>query len=324
MAIIIQKEDILKIVKELDVVSAMEEGFIAYSNGKTVVPPVGELIFEEGKGETHIKYGYIKQDDYYVVKIASGFTGNAVLGLPTSQGIMLLFSQKTGGIVAVLLDEGSLTDIRTAAAGALVAKYFAPKKVKAIGIIGTGLQAELQLKFLQGQLDCKTVWVWGRNAEKAKRYKEKLSSDYDVHIAETTMELAQNCNLIITTTPADTPLIVADAIQPGTHITAMGSDTPHKQELDAQILAKADLVIADSLPQSQSRGEIYQAVKNGAITHTEVVELGAAIQDKRLQRTNDEQITIADLTGVAVQDIMITKAVFLEYQKNNSDDKIHQ
>jgi len=317
MTTIINKQDILDIVKYLDVVAAMEEGFIAYSNGKTVVPPVGELIFEEGKGETHIKYGYIKQDDYYVVKIASGFAGNTALGLPTSQGIMLLFSQKTGGIVAVLLDEGSLTDIRTAAAGALVSKYFAPKKVNAIGIVGTGLQAELQLKFLQDHVDCRTVWVWGRNIKKAETYKEKLGGEYDIHIAKTTAELAHNCNLIITTTPAHGPLISVDDLQLGTHITAMGSDTPHKQELDARILAKADIVIADSLPQSQSRGEIYQAVKSGSLSHDKVIELGAAIQDKSLQRTNDKQITVADLTGVAVQDIMITKAVFLEYQKKN-------
>ena len=317
MAIIIKKEDILNIVKDLDVLAAMEEGFIAYSNGKTVVPPVGELIFEEGKGETHIKYGYIKKDDYYVVKIASGFAGNSELGMPTSQGIMLLFSQITGAIVAVLLDEGSLTDIRTAAAGALVAKYFAPKKVKAIGIIGTGLQAELQLKFLKGHVDCKTVWLWGRNAEKARLYKERFGNEYDIHIAETTSELAQKCQLIITTTPAHSPLILANDIQPGTHITAMGSDTPHKQELDAEILKKADIVIADSLPQSKSRGEIYQAVKSGSIAHAQVTELGSAIQDKSLQRQNDEQITVADLTGVAVQDIMISKAVFLEHQKTN-------
>ncbi len=315
MTTIINKQDILNIVKDLDVVAAMEEGFIAYSNEKTVVPPVGELIFEERKGETHIKYGYIKSDDFYVVKIASGFAGNTALGLSTSQGVMLIFSQITGAIVGVLLDEGSLTDIRTAAAGALVSKYFAPKKVNAIGIVGTGLQAELQLKFLKEYVDCQTVWVWGRNLENAQKYKEKLGGEYDIHIAKTTTELAQNCNLIITTTPAHTPLILAKDVQPGTHITAMGSDTPHKQELDAEILAKADLVISDSIPQSKSRGEIYQAVKKGSITHAQVVELGAAIQDKSLQRTNDQQISVADLTGVAVQDIMITKAVYLEYLK---------
>ena len=137
MATVINIKDIKSIVKNIDVVAAMEEGFIEYSNGNTVVPPVGELLFEEPKGDAHIKYGYIKKDDYYVIKIASGFYENSKLGIPSSQGLMLLFDQKTGVPKGVLLDEGYLTDIRTAAAGALASKYFAPKDVKAIGIIGT-------------------------------------------------------------------------------------------------------------------------------------------------------------------------------------------
>ena len=148
MAIVINLEEIKKIVADIDVVSAMEEGFVQYSNGNTVVPPVGELLFEKPKGDAHIKYGYIKNDDYYVIKIASGFYDNPKIGLPSSQGLMLLFDQKTGVPKGVLLDEGYLTDIRTAAAGALAAKYFAPKNIKAVGIIGTGIQAKLQLQYL--------------------------------------------------------------------------------------------------------------------------------------------------------------------------------
>ena len=128
--------------------------------------------------------------------------------------------------------------------------------------------------------------------------------------ASSTSELAQNCNLIVTTTPSITPLLLAKDIQPGTQITAMGSDTSEKQELEAEILNKADIVIADSIPQSKSRGEIYQAVKAGSIDPQKVVELGHAIQDSKLQRTDNNQITVVDLTGVAVQDIMITEAVY--------------
>lgn len=315
MATIIKLEEIKSIVKNLDVVAAMEEGFIQYSNGNTVVPPVGELLFENPKGEAHIKYGYIKQDDYYVIKIASGFYNNSKLGIPSSQGMMLLFDQKTGVPVAVLLDEGQLTDIRTAAAGALAAKYFAPKNVKGIGIIGTGIQARLQLQYLQSITDCKKVWVWGRNTENALRFAQDMSSDFDIQIAADTQEVAKNSNLIVTTTPSQLPLLQAANIQAGTHITAVGSDTSSKQELESAILQKADIVIADSLPQSKSRGEIFRAVQDGAIAADKVVELGAAIQNKDLQRKNDAQITVVDLTGVAVQDIMITKAVYLEFMK---------
>ncbi|MFK7905441.1 MAG: hypothetical protein AB8B69_09965 [Chitinophagales bacterium] len=315
MATIIKLEEIQSIVRNLDVVAAMEEGFVQYSNGNTVVPPVGELLFEEPKGEAHIKYGYIRKDDYYVIKIASGFYDNSKLGIPSSQGMMLLFDQKTGVPVAVLLDEGQLTDIRTAAAGALAAKYFAPQNIKGIGIVGTGIQARLQLQYLQSITDCKKVWVWGRNAANAERFVQNLGGDFDIQIAANTQEVAQHCNLIVTTTPSQSPLLKAEDIQVGTHITAVGSDTSNKQELESAILQKADIVISDSIPQSKSRGEVFRAVQDGVIAADKAIELGATIQDKSLQRINDEQITVVDLTGVAVQDIMITKAVYLEFQK---------
>ena len=315
MATVINLKDIKSIIKNVNVVAAMEDGFIQYSNGNTVVPPVGELLFEDPKGDAHIKYGYIKNDDYYVIKIASGFYNNAKLGIPSSQGLMLLFDQKTGIPKAILLDEGFLTDIRTAAAGALAAKYFAPKDIKAIGIVGTGIQAKLQLQYLQKYSPCKSVWVWGRTKKNVESFAKELGADFDIHIAETLSQLAKNSNLIVTTTPSEIALLRADDIQKGTHITAVGSDTAHKQELESELLKKADIVIADSLPQSKSRGEIFRAITDGEISESTIIELGTAIQNSKLQRTTEEQITVVDLTGVAVQDIMIAKAVYNGYIK---------
>jgi ornithine cyclodeaminase len=310
MSTIIHLAEIKKRLKNIDVAAAMEKGFIQYSNGNTVVPPVGELIFENPPGDVHIKYGYIKKDDYYVIKIASGFYENPKLGIASCQGLMLLFNQKTGELVSVLLDEGHLTDIRTAAAGALVAKYFAPQKIKAIGIIGTGMQARLQLLHLQKNNPCKTVWIWGRNRENAEKFKSEIGTDFNINIASSPAEVARNANLIVTTTPSETPLLNAKDIQAGTLITAMGSDTPVKQELEGKILHLADTVISDSIPQSKSRGEVYRAVKSGHLNPEMVVELGAAIQNSDLHRKNNKQIIVADLTGVAVQDIMIASAVY--------------
>lgn len=315
MATVINLKEIKSILKHINVVAAMEEGFIQYSNGNTVVPPIGELLFDNPKGDAHIKYGYIKNDAYYVIKIASGFYDNAKLGIPSSQGLMLLFDQKTGVPKAVLLDEGHLTDIRTAAAGALAATYFAPKKISAIGILGTGIQAKLQLQYLQTQTPCKTVWIWGRNKDKTLKFANDIGPDVDVHIAKNPSELAKHCNLIVTTTPTEVALLKAEDIQKGTHITAVGSDTNHKQELESKLLKKADLVIADSIPQSKNRGEIYRALTDGEISEEKITELGTAIQNPKLQRTTDDQISIVDLTGVAVQDIMITKAVYTAYLK---------
>ena len=320
MTVVIELEDIQESLKSVDLINAMAQGFISYTNGKCVVPAVGELLFDKPKGDTHIKYGYIKQQDYYVVKIASGFYENPKIGLASSQGLMLLFAQQTGVPQAILLDAGYLTDIRTAAAGALVAKHFAPKQISAIGIIGTGIQAMQQLLHLQQHTPCKSVWVWSRNADNAAIFAEQLGADFNVNIAANPAEVAANANLIITTTPSEAALLYAEDIQAGTHITAVGADTEHKQELDSKILAKADIVISDSIPQSLSRGEIYQAVKQSVISQECVIELGHALQNPDLQRTDEKQITVADLTGVAVQDIMIATAVYENYLKNNTAD----
>jgi ornithine cyclodeaminase/alanine dehydrogenase-like protein (mu-crystallin family) len=314
MAIVINRDEILSIVKNIDVVAEMEKGFIEYSNGNCIVPPVGELLMEKNNGETHIKYGYIKDQQYYVIKVASGFYDNPKLGIPSSQGLMLVFNQKTGQTEAVLLDEGHLTNIRTAAAGALVAKYFAPKKIKAVGIVGAGTQGKLQLKYLQENNPCKEVWVWDINKVSSLKYKAELESDFNIHIAETTAELAHHCNLIVTSTPSQNALLHATDIRKGTHITAVGSDTPEKQELDSEILVVADIVVSDSISQSKSRGEIYRATRNGSISPVKVIELGVALQHKQLQRTSEKQITVTDLTGVAVQDIMIAQSVYLNYK----------
>ncbi|MDG1437969.1 MAG: hypothetical protein P8P98_03265, partial [Emcibacteraceae bacterium] len=272
------------------------------------IPPVGELIME--KGDIHIKYGCSNGGDYYVVKIASGFYSNNEIGLPTSNGMMLLFDQNTGVPAVILQDECMLTDVRTAVAGAISAKYLGPKNVKAIGIVGTGVQARMQLEYLKSVTDCKDVIVWGRSPEKLVEYKKEMTAKgYNVSATMDIAELCANANLIVTTTPAHEPLIMADMVKPGTHITAMGSDTLEKVELDPAILKMADLIVVDSIDQSETRGEIMWARKAGLITNEDVLELGTVIaQDKG--RANDDQITIADLTGVAVQDLKIAEAVF--------------
>jgi len=303
-------EQIKHAVAGMNFSTDIEQGFIAYSNGEVVVPPVGELIFENPPGDTHIKYGYIKGDDCYVIKIASGFYENVKINLPSSSGLMLVFSQKTGELQTILLDEGFLTNVRTAVAGEIVAKYMAPEKVTAIGVFGTGVMARMQVQILKSVTDCKQIVVWGRTEASLAAYRHDMEADgYDVQTTLDSSEVTDACNLILMTTPSTTPLINAGQIRSGTHITAIGSDTELKQELDAKILGEADVVIADSLIQCQERGEIYRALKTGDISMDKVVELGAAIKGGNRIRRSEDQVTVADLTGVAVQDVNIAKAV---------------
>ena len=311
MTKIFDLEQINTVLEDIDIVPYIEAGFVAYSRGEVVVPPVGEMLFEDPRGEAHIKYGFIKNDDYFVIKVASGFYDNFKLGLPTTSGLMLLFSQKTGELLAVLLDEGHLTGARTAAAGAVVAKYMAPSKVRRIGIVGAGDQGRRQLRLLDSVVACRDVTVWGVSQEEVDAYKREFEPrGYNVDTTLESADVAAACNLIVTVTPARRPLLNGDDIRAGTHITAVGSDTQEKQELDPQILAAADIVVSDSLVQAASRGEIYQAVTAGVLRPDTAVELGDVIVNEELRRSSDEQTTVADLTGVAVQDLQIAKAVY--------------
>ncbi len=307
---IITLDQIKTYLPRIDVLAAMEEGFAAYSRGDAVVPPVGELLLD--RGDVHIKYGFIKGEEFYVIKVASGFYGNSKLGLPSSNGLMLLFKQETGELACVLLDEGHLTDVRTAAAGAVAAKYLAPKNVERIGILGTGIQARLQLEYLRTVVSCRDVLAFGRGESQLSEYAEDVSKlGFQVDTTEDAADLLRTCNLIVTTTPTESPLLNAGELRPGTHITAVGSDTAMKQELDISILKAADLIVADSIPQCLERGEIHKALEAGAIIETELVELGNIVSGRASGRTGDDQITVADLTGVAVQDIKIATAVYV-------------
>lgn len=310
MPAVVSLAEIEKALRSLDPLPLIEEGFVAYSRGEVVVPPVGEMIFEDPPGDVHIKYGYIKSDDWYVVKIASGFYDNPKMGLPSGDGLMLLFSQKTGLLDCVFLDRGHLTNVRTAAAGAVAARYLAPGRVRRAGILGAGVQGRMQLEYLRKVREFDEAVVWGTGEEELEAYRRDMAGrGFRIRTTLDAEEVAASSDLIVTCTPSTRPLLRADWIRPGTHITAVGSDTAEKQELDAAILAKADRVVVDSLSQSELRGEAFKAVRAGLIGRDRLVELGQVIVEERLRRASDDEITVADLTGVAVQDIQICKAV---------------
>ena len=310
MAQVFKLDEILKALKDIDVVDVIAQGFKALSEEKVVIPPIGEMLFPDVDGELHIKYGAIKGDEDFVVKMATGFFQNPSMGLSPFSGCMMVFSQKTGHISSVLLEEGELTNHRTAAAGAVAAKCLAPKNVNMIGIVGTGVQSRLQALYLQKITDCRNLVIWGRNKDKAELAAVDMQKmGYEANVIENLNDLCKVSQIIVTTTPATSPLLKREMITPGTHITAMGSDTSDKCELSPEILDLADIVAADSIEQAIQRGEISQALKAGKCNKDKLVELGSIIIDPSKGRTNDQQITIADLSGVAIQDIMIAKAV---------------
>jgi ornithine cyclodeaminase len=304
MATVYTRTEIERVIRPAEVIAAMERAFVAYSRGEAVVPPVGQLEFEEPPGDCHIKYGYLKGGQTFTVKIATGFWKNPEKGLPSSNGVVLVFSSTTGELLTILEDEGYLTDIRTAAAGAVAAKYLAPSTVECIGIVGAGIQARLQLEYLRAVTPCRRVMIWARSAERARAVHV---DGFDIEIVSNVADLAAKARLIVTTTSSRQWLLGAGDVQPGTHITAVGADGGGKQELEPALFGLSAICAVDSRAQCSQYGDASFAIREGWLRPENLVELGDAIQNDELRQRIELDITIADLTGVAVQDIAIAE-----------------
>ena len=304
MTTVYSRRQIEQVIRPKQVIAAMERAFVAYSNGEAVIPPVGQLDFENPPGDCHIKYGYLKRGSTFTVKIATGFWNNPERGLASSNGVVLVFSSATGELLTIFQDEGYLTDVRTAAAGAVAAKYLAPPAIDCIGILGAGLQAKLQLDYLREVTSCRRVKLWARAPDRARAIK---AQDFDIEVVASPKEAADGARLIVTTTASRGWLIGAADVQPGTHITAVGADGGGKQELEPRLFAIADICAVDSLSQCSKYGDSAFALEQGLIELRDLIELGRVIQDPSLRRASERDISIADLTGVAVQDMAVAE-----------------
>lgn len=228
---------------------------------------------------------------------------------------MQVYSQTTGNLEALLLDEGILTELRTAAAGALAASLLAPRRIEAIGMLGTGVQARYQLQFLTQVTPCRRILVWGRTPPKVEQFRQDMTKEgWSVEIVEDSDDLLRNCDLIVTTTSAREPLLGKKVTgrRKAQHITCIGADAPGKAELDLKLICEADLLVADCLMQTQERGEYEKAIRDGLVKVDTIVELGSLVGHQDLQRTTlyDERLTIFDSSGVAVQDCVIAKMTY--------------
>jgi len=293
-----------------DTVKVIEQAFGALSDGGVVMPPVMSMDLAEAHGEVDVKTAYIPGFDGFAIKVSPGFFDNPKLGLPSLNGLMILFSARTGLVEAVFLDNGYLTDLRTAAAGAVAAQHLAPETVQTAGVIGTGVQARLQARAAHLVRPFGRLLIWGRDAAKARACADDLSDlGCETGLAESPGTLVRDSQLVITTTPARTPVIKADWLHPGLHITAMGSDQAGKNEIDPQALAQADLYVADRAPQARSLGELRAALEAGLWAEDSPVELGDVIRGRARGRRNAAEVTICDLTGTGAQDTAIATHV---------------
>jgi ornithine cyclodeaminase len=293
---------------DLDAVACVEDAFRALATKAVAMPPILRLDIPEHRGEIDIKTAYVPGMNSFAVKISPGFFDNPSLGLPSLNGMMVLLSARTGLVEALLLDNGYLTAIRTAAAGAVAARHLAREDASIAAILGSGAQAALQLEALMLVRPIRQARLWGRNPARAHALAASLAHRLGIVVrAEREPEVAvHGADVIVTTTPATEPILRAAWLGPGQHVTAMGSDAEHKNELEPTLIAKADRYVADSLLQTRRLGELRHAIAAGLIAENAAfAQLGEIVAGLLPARNDPAAITIADLTGVGVQDTAI-------------------
>ena len=290
--------------RALDVV---EEAFATLAQGGVEMPPILSMHMAEVNGEVDVKTAYVPGLSGFAVKISPGFFDNPKRGLPSTSGLMVLLSTETGRVQAVLLDNGYLTDVRTAAAGGVAARHLAPEGASRATIFGAGLQARMQLQALRLVRPISEAVIWARDPAKGEALASEISDDgLTVRAEPDPATAAAFGDIIVTTTPATEPILKAEWLRPGQHVTAMGSDQAGKNEIAADCLARADLYVADRIDQTRIMGELRAALEAGTVPDVlGLPELGQVITGQHPGRTAPEEITIADLTGTGVQDTAI-------------------
>ncbi len=280
-------------------IDAVEAAFVEYQAGRAELPGVIHLDVPEAKGEIHVKAGHLHGAPTYAVKVASGFYGGDAA---TIDGMVAVFDARDGGLLALLLDGGWLTDQRTGAAGGVAARWLAPEQVDVVAVIGTGAQARKQVEALRVvRPGLGEIRVWGRDGAKA----EVAAVDVGAKAAISVEEAVDGADVIITCTASREPLVRADWVAPGALVVAVGSDGAGKQELDPELLRVADVLVVDSRDQCLLLGEVQHAPEQAS----RAVELGAICAGKAPGRTSPSQLVVCDLTGVGVQDVAAANAV---------------
>lgn len=293
---------------DLAAIDCVENGFAALAAGQVEMPPILSMGIHESNGEVDVKTAHITGAESFTIKMSPGFYDNPKIGLPTTNGIMVVFSARTGQVEALLLDNGYLTDTRTAAAGAVAARHLAKADATRACVIGSGAQARLQAAAIHQVRPLSHVEVWARDADKAVAAARDIADRLGVQtsVADRCEDAVCAADLIVTTTPAKAPLVFADWVDAGQLVIAMGSDQSDKCEIDPALIAKADHYIPDSLSQTRLMGELRSAIASGAVaSDTSFVELGNVVAGKLSTYDAATSLTIVDLTGTGVQDTAI-------------------
>jgi ornithine cyclodeaminase len=303
---------------DIAAVDCVEQAFRSLATEAVAMPPILRLDIPAHNGEVDVKTAYLPGLDSFAIKVSPGFFDNPKIGLPSLNGMMMLLSARTGLLEALLLDNGYLTSIRTAAAGAVAARWLARPEARHAAILGAGAQARLQLEALTLVRPIKSAAVWAPKLEEAQRCAEEMSRQLNIAVvacADIDAAMA-DADIAVTTTPSRTPLLSAKHLRPGLHITAMGSDAEHKNEIAPDAIAAARYV-CDRLTQVRVLGELHHAIEAGVVgAEAAMPELGQVIAAQCPGRVAADDVTICDLTGTGAQDTAIATLAYARASRN--------
>lgn len=289
--------------EELDAIEAV---YPLITAGVGSMPPIMRIDVPENNGEIDIKSAYLPGYSGIAVKVSAGFFDNPEKGLPSLGGLMMVFDSGTGVPRSALFDNGYLTDLRTALAGAVAARHLAPPGAATVGVIGAGVQARYQLEALTLVRPIERALVWARRRAQAEALAREMSERLGIGVepAETIEAAVDGSDVVVTNTPSTEPLVDASMLHPGLHVTAIGSDAETKQEISADAVQSADVFVCDSVAQSQRLGELRAAAEAG-FDPAQAIELGTVISGDHPGRIDPQQVTICDLSGTGAQDTAI-------------------
>ena len=308
MLILTERDLRQSITLDRSAIDCIRDAFRALAEKPVAMPPILRLDIPEHRGEVDVKTAYIPGLEGFAIKISPGFFDNPKLGVASTNGMMVLLSTRTGLVQALLLDNGYLTDVRTAAAGAVAADCLARPDARVATIFGAGMQAAMQLEALCLVRPIAEARIWARDMARAEALARTSSERLGIAVTAVSDPGAavSGADIIVTTTPSAQPLLRADWVQPGQHVTAMGSDSEHKNEVDPMLVTRADLYVADRLSQTRKLGELHHAIRAGLVREEAAFpELGEILAGRSHGRTRRDDITLADLTGTGIQDTAI-------------------
>jgi len=304
---VLTEDQVREILPMIEAIGVTKGALVAQAGGLVTQPDPWHLEIPEVRGEVHIKGAYIHGATHYAAKLATGFYANSQMGLPVSSGLSLIADAKTGYPAVIALDNGYLTDVRTAAAGALATDALARTDADVVAVIGPGIQGHLQMEALLHLRKPAELRVYGTNRSRAETFAERMRGlhSWTVTVAASAKEAIEGADIVTTATPAREPHIFGEWLKPGAHVTAIGADMAGKRELAPSVLEAASLVAADDVAQCRRVGELQYAPAAPAATATATVELGDVLAGRSQGRTADDQITVADLTGLGAEDAAV-------------------